>query len=173
MNPLLLAVALCLVPIAQAQVEEPPNTGVYVKVSDRWISLEPIRAAGRTTKHLARLFLPGLPPQVVWSFRGTHAALRIFGNSVQLFVRDVPDFDERNVVIVKFTVKNDHRELQTTSAGNFSTFKAGFSRKQAPEFEVHKTSDHAYSIIPTERLSPGEYLITIGPGMIGYDFAVQ
>jgi hypothetical protein len=33
----------------------------------------------------------------------------------------------RDMVIVRFDQKKDHRELQTTSGGNMFTFKAGLS----------------------------------------------
>lgn len=104
MKSLLLGVILCLVPTEQAQVEEPPNSGVYLKVSGQWKSLEPMRAAGGT-RRLAMTVVYGQPPQVVWVFQNPHASIKIPSNSVQLFVRDIPNFGERDVLIVKFDVK--------------------------------------------------------------------
>jgi hypothetical protein len=172
MNFLLLTVALYQLSVAQAQIEEPPNPGVYVRGVDGWESAEPIRAVDGTER-LTRTVLHGQPPQDVWLFRNPHASIKILGKSVQLFVRDLPNFGERDVLIVKLDVKRDHRELRTTSGGNLSTFKSGLSRKNAPKFETRKITDHTYSIILREPLPPGEYMITIAPGMRGYDFAVQ
>jgi hypothetical protein len=172
MRALLFAAALCWFSTAHALVEEPPKTGVYVRVSGEWTALEAIKAASGK-KHVARVAVHGQPLKIVWVFRYAHAPVKVLGASVELFVRDVPGFDERDVLIVKLDVKKDHRELQTTSGGNLSTFTTGIGRKRAPEFEAHKISDHTYSIVPREHLHRGEYMITVAPGMSGYDFTAQ
>ena len=158
---------------AQSQVDEPPSSGVYVRDSTGWMSLEPIRWAGGETERADRVLIPGLPPQLfVWMFRGAHAPVKIKDSSVQLFIREVPGFDDRNVLLVKFDVKKDQRELQSIG-GNFLTFKSGFSKERAPEFQIHKVSDHTFSVTPKEALPPGEYMITISPGVNGYCFSVS
>ena len=169
---LIFAVTLCLFSAVGAPVEEPPDAGVYAKFSGQWKSLERIHTAGGSQR-LAKVIVHKQPTRVVRIFHNSHASIKIVGSSVQLFVRDVPNFGERDVLIVKLDVKKGHRELQTVSAGDPSTFKSAFSKRRAPRLGIYKISDHTYSMVPVERLDPGEYMVTVSPGTIGYDFSVE
>jgi len=77
----------------------------------------------------------------------------------------------RNLTIVKFDEKSDHRELQTTSGGNFVTYKAGVGKNQSPEIEVSEIGAGTFLVSPKEELSSGEYLLTQSAmAYSGYDF---
>ena len=81
---------------------------------------------------------------------------------------------ERDVVIVRFDKKKDHRELQTTSGGNMFTFKSGFSKERLPDITTSKIADGIFTVTPNQDLPPGEYLITFSSvGVNGYDFGIK
>jgi len=169
---LVLAVAWCWVSAARAQIAEPPNPGVYVKVSGQWTMLKPMQAVSGK-RRLLKVVIHGQPFEVVWAFRNSHAPVKVLGTSAEVFVRDVPGFSERDVLVVRLHVKKHRRELRMRSSENPSTFKTGFDEAQAPRFEGHRISDHTYSVITSPRLGPGEYMITIAPGSRGYDFTIE
>ena len=157
----------------RSQMDEPPSSGVYIKDSTGWKNLEQIRWVSGETSQEGKALLPGLPPQLfVWTFRDAHAPVQVNGGSAQFFIRDASGFNDHDVLVVKLEVKKDHRELQNTG-GDFLTFKSGFSKDRAPEFQIHKVSDHTFSITPKEPLVPGEYMITISPGVNGYGVSVR
>jgi hypothetical protein len=78
----------------------------------------------------------------------------------------------RDLVLVRFDKKKDHRELQTTSGGNLFTFKSGFSKERAPDIEVTQVSETVFKVVPTSNLAPGEFMLTYYPGNIGHDFGI-
>ena len=79
---------------------------------------------------------------------------------------------ERDIVIVRFGKKKDHRELQMTSGASVFTFKSGFSKEKTPDITVTRVSESVISITPKQDLVPGEYLLTYGIGAGGYDFGI-
>jgi len=134
---------------------------------------------GGGAKHMGKMFVPGLTPQMVYTFRDAHSPAQVSGAKPTFYVvqapfmANVPGQSSRDVVIVRFDVKKDHRELQVTSGASAFTMKAGFSKERAPEITVTRISDSAFSIVPTQDLKPGEYLLTFGgTGTSGWDFGV-
>jgi hypothetical protein len=80
----------------------------------------------------------------------------------------------RDLLIVRFDKKKDHRELQTTNGGNMFTFKAGMSKDRMPDITTKTVGDGVFMVTPTEDLKPGEYMITFSVlGATGYDFGVR
>ena len=65
----------------------------------------------------------------------------------------------RDLVLVRFDKKKDHRELQTTSGGNMFTLKAGFSKERAPDIDVKAVSETIFAVVPASNLPDGEYII--------------
>jgi hypothetical protein len=170
----LFAFMLAVLPLggAIAQDSEPAQAGVYYKSPSGWVALEEIRMAGGGATHMAKVLVPGLTPQIVWTYRGAHAPVAVNG-TVVFCIRDVPAYDDRDALIVRFDEKKDHRELQTTSGGNAATFKSGFSAERTPDFEIRKLSSDSFVMAPKSPLKPGEYMITFGSGISGYDFTVK
>jgi hypothetical protein len=85
----------------------------------------------------------------------------------------VPGHSERDIVIVRFDTKKDHRELQVTSGSSAFTLKSGFSKERTPEITTTHISDSEFTVIPTQDLVIGEYLLTFGgSGAMGYDFGI-
>lgn len=155
------------------------SEGVYFKAPTGWVKLEQISMAGGGATHVGKMFVPGLTPQVVWTFRGAEAPVQISQARPSFFVKQspylvsVPGHSERDVVLVRFNKKKDHRELQTTSGGNMLTFKSGFSKDKMPDINVTRLSETIFRITPNEDLQPGEYFLTFGAGgALGYDFGI-
>jgi hypothetical protein len=153
--------------------------GVYYKGPAGWVKLEQIMMAGGGAKHMAKVLVPGLTPQIVWTFRGAEAPVQISEPKPTLLVKqspymaNVPGHSDRDIVLVRFDKKKDHRELQTTSGGNLLTFKSGFSKDKTPDITVTRLSETIFKVTPNADLQPGEYLLTFGAGgALGYDFGI-
>jgi hypothetical protein len=171
---------------AQGQAAESKTEGVellaegaYYKGPRGWVRLEQAPMAGAGATKVGKMFVPGLTPQMVFTFRGAEAPVQIADPRPTIYVRQSPymanvaGHSERDIIIVRFDKKKDHRELQTTSGGSMFTFKAGFSKEKTPEVVVNHVSETIFSVTPKSDLPPGEYLLTFGLfGMGGFDFGV-
>jgi hypothetical protein len=154
--------------------------GFYYKTTQGWQKLEPLQMAGGGLKHVGKMFVPGLTPQMVWTFRGAKSPIQIaerrptFCIKEQPMMSEVAGRTERDLAIVRFDKKKDHRELQTTSGGNMVTFKAGISKERLPDITTSKVADGIFTVTPNQDLQPGEYLITFSSmGANGYDFGIK
>jgi hypothetical protein len=95
--------------------------GAYYWTGDSWASMQQITMSGGGAKHVAKMFVPGLTPQMVWTFREPRALVQ-FQDGKPLFcfkfIAVVPGMpygpSGRDIVIARFDEKKDHRELQTT-----------------------------------------------------------
>jgi hypothetical protein len=161
------------------QGAEPAEPGVYYKSPTGFVKLEQIMMAGGGAKHTGKMFVPGLTPQMVYTFRGAHSPIQLSETKPTFYIRQnpymasVPGHSERDVVIVRFDTKKDHRELQVTSGSSAFTLKAGFSKERTPDITTTHISDSDFTVIPTQDLVPGEYLLTFGgSGAMGYDFGI-
>jgi hypothetical protein len=158
---------------------EPPGEGVYYKGPNGWIKLEVLTQSGGGMKKMGKLFVPGLTPHIVWTFRGGTAPIKISERRPTFYIKqstylaDVPGQTSRDVVIVKFDKKKDRRELQATSGGSMFTLKSGFSKDRTPEIQIAQVGAGVFSVTPEKELPEGEYFLTFGfSGFTGYDFAV-
>ncbi len=181
---LFLLIAFCTVlPVLSQDNHEdsvPPSDGVFYRDGKAWKPLQQLSMAGGGLKHVGKMFVPGLTPQMVWTFRGSEAPIQIEDRRPTFYVREAPVLEniagrsERDLVIVRFDKKKDHRELQTTSGGNMFTYKAGFSKERLPEIEVKKVADGLFTVTPTQYLKAGEYMLTFSAlGNSGYDFGIK
>jgi hypothetical protein len=81
---------------------------------------------------------------------------------------------DRDLLIIRFDKKKDHRELQTTSGGNMFTFKSGMSKDRMPDITTKTVTDGIFIVTPSEDLKRDEYMITFSAlGTSGYDFGVK
>ena len=126
------------------------------------------------------MFVPGLTPQLVWTFRGAEAPIQIGDWRPTFYIKELPalasiaGYTARDLLIIRFDKKKDHRELQSTSGGNMFTFKAGISKERMPDITTKTVSDGVFMIRPNEDLKPGEYMVTFSAlGNSGYDFGVK
>lgn len=135
--------------------------------------------AGGGLKHVGKLFVPGPTPQFVWTFRGAEAPIQILERRPIFYVKELPELtsiagrSERDLVMVRFDKKRDHRELQTTNCGNMFTFKAGLSKDRTPDITIKVIAEGVFMVTPNQDLQPGEYLLTFSAmGFTGYDFGI-
>lgn len=156
------------------------SEGFYYKSPQGWKRLEPISMAGGGLKHVGKMFVPGLTPQMVWTFRGAEAPVQIEGKRPTFCVKESPSLasvagrSERDLVMVRFDKKKDHRELQTTNGGNMFTFKAGLSKDRTPDITTKTITDGVFIVTSSEDLKPGEYMLTFAAlGYSGYDFGIS
>jgi len=159
----------------QAQQLQP---GTYYWSRGSWRSMEPLTMSGGGTKHMAKMFVPGLTPQMVWTFREPSAPVQISESQPLFCARFIampPGMpyapSARNIAIVRFDEKKDHRELQITSGGNMLTFKSGISKDRLPDLTVTSVDATTALFTPSAPLRAGEYIIsTSSLGLSGYDF---
>jgi hypothetical protein len=156
------------------------SDGFYYKAPEGWRKLEPIMMAGGGLKHVGKMLVPGLTPQMVWTFRGAQAPAQIADKRPTFCVKELPALAEiagrtgRDLLIIRFDKKNDHRELQATSGGNMFTFKSGISKERMPDVTAQTLSDGIFTLTPTEDLKPGEYMVTFSAlGNGGFDFGIK
>jgi len=164
----------------QTEGTELLGEGAYYKTTKGWVRLEQVTMAGGGATHIGKMFVPGLTPQMVWTFRGAEAPIQISEPKPTFYIKQSPYMvnvqgrSPRDVVVVRFDKKKDHRELQTTSGGSMFTFKMGFSKERTPDITVTRLSDTAFKVTPNSDLQPGEYLLTFGFfGAGGYDFGIS
>jgi hypothetical protein len=126
------------------------------------------------------MLVPGLTPQMVWTFRGAESPIQIEDKRPTFCIKELPELagiagrSEHALLIVRFDKKKDHRELQTTNGGNVFTFKGGLSKDRMPDITTKTVSDGVFMVTPSEDLKPGEYMITFDAlGFDGYDFGVR
>jgi hypothetical protein len=152
--------------------------GTFYKSSDGMVKLQPLMMAGGGATHMGKMFIPGMTPQFVHTFRGAEAPIQIKERTPVFYVKqspymvNIPGHSDRDIVLVRFDKKKDHRELQTTSGGSAFNFKAGFSKEKTPDIVVTRVSDSVFTVTPKGSLPPGEYMLTYGMGVNGFDFGV-
>ena len=176
-------VALCALSVF-SQAPDPKleaaklQAGAYLWTGSSWQSLQRITMAGGGAKHVGKMFVPGLTPQIVWTFRDARAPVQLAEGKPLLCFKFMSGLSNtpyaqsgRDLVVVRFDEKKDHRELQTSSGGNVFTFKAGLSKERTPEIELTGVDSETFLVTPKETLQPGEYLLTTSSqGTSGYDF---
>jgi hypothetical protein len=154
--------------------------GFYYKTNHGWQKLEVISMAGGGLKHAGKMLVPGLTPQYVWTFRGAESPVQIEDKRPTFCVVESPVLagiagrTDRDLLIIRFDKRKDHRELQTTSGGNMFTFKSGISKDRMPDITAKIISDGIFTITPNEDLKPDEYMLTFSAlGTSGYDFGIK
>jgi hypothetical protein len=152
--------------------------GAYYWTGLVWEPMQQISMSGGGLKKAAKLFVPGLTPQMVWTFRDARAPVELKEDRPLFCYKflEVPPGtpyapSSRNIVIARFDEKKDHRELQTSSGASMFTFKAGLGKDRTPEIVVTNISPSLAIIALKEPLPPGEYLLTdTSIAISGYDF---
>jgi hypothetical protein len=152
--------------------------GTYVWNGTAWNPMQQINMAGGGLKHVGKMFVPGLTPQMVWTFRDPQAPVQV-RESKPLFcykflaaMAGIPYAPSgRDLVVARFDQKKDHRELQTTSGGNMFTFKSGLSKDRMPGIDITELDSSTFLVSPKEPLAAGEYILSASTvGISGYDF---
>jgi len=154
------------------------SPGAYYWNGEKWITMQSITLAGGGAKHVGKVFVPGLTPQMVWTFRDPEAPVQVSESLPRFCFKLIampPGMpyapSGRDILIVRFDEKKDHRELQTTSGGNMFTFKSGLSNDRTPAIEITELDSSTYLVSPKQPLKNGEYLLTNSSlGATGYDF---
>jgi len=154
--------------------------GFYYAGSEGWQKPEPNSMSGGGLKHAGKMFVPGLTPQMVWTFRGSEAPAQLENKRPTFCIKELPAIANiaghtgRDLVIVRFDKKKDHRELQTTNGGNVLTFKTGLSKDRTPDITTKAVADGIFMVTLNEDLKPGEYMLTFSAqGYSGYDFGIK
>jgi len=164
---------------AQSAPTAPPDLpteyGVYAKTANGWMKLDPVVPFGAGPRHVARMFVPTGFPQIVLTFRDPVAPLELTEAKPIFYVRQATDTEEvpgrtpRDLMIVSFDRKKDHRELAISSGGSIFTLKAGLDPKHIVSVAIEKIEPGLFSISPKAGLLAGEYLITYGLDLAAYD----
>src|ERR1700747_1610493 len=64
--------------------------GTYYWTGNGWAAMQPITMSGGGMKHVAKVFVPGLTPQMVWTFRASQAPIQIQGQNPLFCVKFSP-----------------------------------------------------------------------------------
>lgn len=152
--------------------------GTYYWNGTAWTMMLQINSSGGGLKHVGKMFVPGLTPQMVYTFRDPQAPVQLKQPMPMFCVKFIamqPGTPYaptgRDIVVVRFDEKKDHRELQTTNGGSVFTFKSGLSKDRMPDIEVSPIDAETYLVSPKAALATGEYLLSASTaGVSGYDF---
>jgi hypothetical protein len=152
--------------------------GTYYWSDGAWHAMEQLTMSGGGGKHMAKVFVPGLTPQMVYTYRGAIAPVQVKEEKPLFCVKFSPYLvgspyapSPRDIVIARFDEKKDHRELQVTSGGNVTTFKAGLGADRTPDLTLTPVDDTTVLFSPAAGLREGEYIIsTVAMGYSGFDF---
>jgi hypothetical protein len=170
--------------IAHAQSANPREEagklqpGTYYWSGPSWQPMQQITMSGSGAKHVGKMFVPGLTPQMFWMFRDARAPVQVIESRPVFCVKsiDLPPGtpyapSARDLLIARFDEKKDHRELQTTSGASMFTFKSGISKERVVETSITELGPNLFLVTMKEPLSQGEYLLA-GTSMAvsGYDF---
>src|ERR1700691_4265402 len=100
---------------------------------------------------------------MVWTFRDPQAPVQIKEGMPLFCVKFIAVQSGtpyapsgRDIVVVRFDQKKDHREVQTTSGGNMFTFKAGLSKDRLPDIDLTALDTSTYLVSPKIALVGGE-----------------
>lgn len=154
------------------------QTGTFYWNGSDWKPMQQITMSGGGTKHATKMFVPGLTPQMVWTFRDAAAPVQV-AESRPLFcfkffasLAGTPYAPSgRDIVLVRFDQKKDHRELQVTNGGNMFTFKSGLSKDRMSDIDVAEVDASTFLVSPHADLASGEYLLSASTmGLSGFDF---
>jgi hypothetical protein len=170
--------------IAQGQSANPREEavklqpGTYYWIGSSWQPMQQITLSGSGAKHLGKMFVPGLTPQMVWMFRDARAPVQVnewrpvFCVKIVELPPGTPYAPSvRDLLIARFDEKKDHRELQTTSGASMFTFKAGISKERVAETLITELAPNVFLVTMKEPLSQGEYLLaSTSMAVSGYDF---
>ena len=90
------AIASALVCAGQDTAKIPEDVqkltdGFYYKAQDVWQKLEPTQMAGGGLKHAGKMFVPGLTPQMVWTFRGAESPIQIAEPRPTFCIKEQPN----------------------------------------------------------------------------------
>jgi hypothetical protein len=117
---------------------------------------------------------------MVWTFVGAEAPVQTSDKKPVFYWKELPalaniaGYSARDIIIVRFDKKKDHRELQVTNGGNMFTYKAGMSKERAPSISVSEVAEGLFKITPSAELPPGEYMLSMGPSFAsGFDFGIS
>jgi hypothetical protein len=152
--------------------------GTYYWTQGAWHLMQQLTMSGGGAKHMAKVFVPGLTPQIVWTFREPKAPVQVKESQPLFCVKffTVPPGlpyapSPRDIAIARFDEKKDHRELQITSGGNMLTFKSGLGKDRLPDLTVTPLDGATVLFTPAVSLRAGEYIVsTTSMGITGYDF---
>ncbi len=152
--------------------------GTYYWSDGTWRSMERITMSGGGAKHVGKMFVPGLTPQIVYTYRGATAPVQVKEDKPLFCVKFIalpPGSpyapSPRDITIARFDEKKDHRELQITSGGNALTFKAGLGKDRMPDLTLSPIDETTVLFSPDAPLRSGEYIVsTVTMGYNGFDF---
>src|SRR5882672_8732347 len=66
------------------------SDGFYYKTPQGWQKLEPLTMAGGGLKHAGKMFVPGLTPQMVWTFRDAESPIQIADKRPTFCIKEIP-----------------------------------------------------------------------------------
>jgi hypothetical protein len=108
---------------------------------------------------------------VTLSYSGAQAAIQISSPKPTFFVRGMGS--AREALIVQVTRKKDSREAKVDSTEATFDNKMGFKRGEIHRVTTSPLSKTSFTVIPDERLKPGEYLLVLGGDDTVFDFGVS
>ena len=167
-------------PQAAAMQLEP---GAYFWTGQQWEAMQQVTTTGTGAKHVAgAMFVPGMVPQVVYTFRGGASPLQIHEQQPLFCVKfpspppELPYLSApspRDIAIARFDQKSGTRELQVTSGGTVFNFKTGVGKDRLVDVKLTTVDQNTVLVTPAAPLRSGEYFLSADIVTVtGCDFGV-
>jgi hypothetical protein len=124
---------------------------------------------GATRRSRWRAAVPFLVPVVVQSFPSVNAAAPVNNQNPVFYIQATaiaalyPTFDSENIRLLRLRTKHDHREIPVSKGVTTFTFAPAIPSKSLVPISLTPLSETVIELKPRDPLSPGQYLITIGP----------
>lgn len=138
------------------------------------VQMEHAQFTGTESKGVAKRVLlnPVANISIAWDFSGAEAKTKA-GTSPKFIYEGLADKAFQDFVLVRMDQKSNRRQVWVGKSGGFSgNTRTGFDPKKLVELRVTKNGT-TLEIVPAQALAPGEYFLTAGFSMLGYDFGVS
>ena len=155
------------------------QAGTYYWIGSAWSPMQQITMSGGGMKHAAKMLVPGLTPQVVWTFRDSTAPVKVttldrsFASSFSL---RWPAHPTHRLGATLFSFGSIRRKItassKRTNGGNMFTFKSGAQQRPDAGHRHHRGRFEHFPGVAA-RGSRGwriSALATSSMGVSGYDF---
>jgi hypothetical protein len=150
----------------------PSEPGVYYKALDGLLRLEDcapnsMKSSGMATALLSA-GIAGIHVSEIYN--KPRSSVRVLEQRPIFYIVGFR-VSEQDIRIIRLQQKKDHREIRTASLSGFSQ-KLGYKAEDVCEVTVLRVSDNVVSIAPKSNLNDGEYLLSLSPSELRYDFGV-
>lgn len=167
---------------ADWQAMKPAHLPVEVKFTNAvgWVGLGHVFGTQERAHARWRAAVPFLVPTVVQPFPDSGSEASVNNQNPVFYIQATeiaslyPTFDSDNIRLLRFRAKQDRREIPVSKGITTFTFKPAIPSQFLVPISITRLSETVIELKPRNPLTPGQYLITIGPQQKdGFEFEMK